>query len=253
MTSSNCVTISKYVLVLTGIIYLITAGGLSYIGIWVFSTYDHYDAIADAFLMLLPAGIIMGVSAVMCVIGILACLAACKTSKTLLSVFFCLILIVLVCEVVTGSLGYIYRNKAEDILEDDLMDAINNYNVTVYREQIDYMQQEFSCCGVHNATDWQVSTFWKLNHRDTVPPSCCIGNLTVCNQTVGSVTTNFKGCLVKLTDEFNDSLIYIACAAISLALVQLMALISTCILICRTKDELNYKSLSEETGRDWRV
>ena len=62
-----------------------SAAGLSYIGIWVFSTYDHFDEIADASLTLLPASIILGVSVFMCVIGILACLAAFKNNKLLLA------------------------------------------------------------------------------------------------------------------------------------------------------------------------
>lgn len=68
------------------ILHQSSAAGLSYIGIWVFSTYDHFDEIADATLTLLPASIILAVSVFMCIICILACLAAFKNNKLLLAV-----------------------------------------------------------------------------------------------------------------------------------------------------------------------
>jgi hypothetical protein len=253
MGDNKCVSLARYILVFTGIIYLISAGGLSYIGIWVFSTYDHYDEIADASLTLLPASIILGISAVMCIIGILACLAACKRSKTLLSVFLCLILLVFLGQVSVGILGYVYRSKVEGILESNLEDAVNNYGKIVYKEQVDYMQEEFSCCGVHNASDWLESDYWKLNHTNTVPLSCCKTNHTVCNPTLGSDDIYEEGCLNKLNNEFNKNLAYIAGAAVFLAVVQLLALVSTCILVCRTKEEQYYQTLPEQTNAGWRI
>ncbi|KAK0057382.1 tetraspanin-3 [Biomphalaria pfeifferi] len=253
--SSTCQNMAKGMLMFTGLCYLISAGGLTYIGIWVFSTYDHFDEIADASLTLLPASIILGISVFMCVIGILACIAAFKNNKILLSVFFCLILIVFVGEILAATLGYVYRKKVESVLEDDLLDAVNNYNVTVYREQIDYMQHEFECCGVRNASDWEASTFWKINHTNTVPTSCCKplhGNLT-CNPTLGSDTIFNQGCLTELNSEFNNNLVYIATTAVFLAVIQFLALISACILVCRTRDEQEYQTLTEVIGGGLRV
>ncbi|CAG5136495.1 unnamed protein product [Candidula unifasciata] len=252
MGASKCITLAKYILVFTGIIYLISAGGLSYIGIWVFSTYDHYDEIADSSLTLLPASIILAISALMCIIGILACLAACKRSKKLLSVFFCLILMVLLGEISAGALGFVYRSKVEAVLKEDLMDAINNYNVTVYREQIDYMQEEFSCCGVQNASDWLSSTYWRQNHSDTVPSSCCKSNQT-CTPKLGSQNIYYDGCLSKLDQEFNKNLVYVISAAVFLALVQLLALLSACILVCRITEERQYQTLADQSPSGWRV
>ncbi|XP_005099394.1 tetraspanin-3 [Aplysia californica] len=259
MANTVCTNVAKSLMVWTGVCYLMSAGGLSYIGIWVFSTYDHFDEIADATLTLLPASIILGVSVFMCIIGILACIAAFKNNKLLLSVFFCLILVVLIGEVLAGVLGYVYRSKVEDVLEDDLKDAVDNYNVTVYKEQIDYMQQEFKCCGVNNATDWLNSAYWKVNHTDTVPASCCLhplpANVTTCNTNVTAQSPDiyYEGCIVKLKDEFRLNLIYIAGAVVFLAVVQLLALISTCILVCRTREQNAYQTLGESIGGGLRV
>ncbi|XP_059140731.1 tetraspanin-36-like [Physella acuta] len=253
--NTMCSNLAKGILMFTGVCYLISAGCLSYIGIWVFSTYDHFDEIADASLTLLPASIILGVSVVMCIIGILACIAAFKNNKVLLSVFFCLILLVFVGEVLAGVLGYIYRKKVEGILEDDLMEAIDKYNILVNKEQIDYMQTEFECCGVRNATDWEKSAYWKQNHTKEVPLSCCktdIGNAT-CSPILGSSTIFNKGCLNELNDQFRKNLVYIATSVVFLAVIQLLALISTCILVCRTRSEHQYHTLNEVIGGGLRV
>lgn len=251
MSGSVCTSVAKSLMILTGICYLLSAAGLSYIGIWVFSTYDHFDEIADATLTLAPASIILGVSVFMCIIGILACVAAFKNNKILLSVFFCLILLVLIGEVMAGALGYVYRSKVEGILDDDLMDAVNKYNITVYQEQIDYMQKKFECCGVRNATDWRKSPYWKNLHPNSVPESCCRQNLpanATCNTNLDSHDINIQGCVMKLKDEFRLNLIYIAGAVVFLAVVQLLALISTCILVCRTKEENPYTQLGDPVG-----
>lgn len=240
----------------TGLCYLVSAGGLTYIGIWVFSTYDHFDEIADASLTLLPASIILAVSVFMCIVGILACIAAFKNNKILLSVFFCLILTVFVGEILAAILGYVYRKKVEGILEDNLLDAVNNYNVTVYREQIDYMQKEFECCGVRNASDWMNSAYWKMNHTNTVPNSCCKPmkhENETCDPTLGSNTIFNQGCLSELNEEFRTNLIYIASSVVFLAVIQLLALISACILACRTRDEQEYQTLTEVIGGGLRI
>lgn len=255
MASAVCTNMAKCLMILTGAFYLLSAVGLFYIGIWVFSTYDHFDEIADATLTLAPASIIIAVSLFMCIVGILACIAAFKNNKLLLSVFFCLVLLVLIGEVMAGALGYVYRSKVESVLDDDLTDAVNKYNVTVYKEQIDYMQKQFDCCGIHNATDWLSSAYWKVNHTDTVPTSCCRDDLPAnitCNPSIYSHDINTQGCIKKLKDEFRLNLIYIAVAVVFMACIQLLALISTCILVCRTKEQ-NYQILGESVGGGLRV
>ncbi|RUS72028.1 hypothetical protein EGW08_020212 [Elysia chlorotica] len=240
-----CTNLAKGLLIFTGACYLVSAGVLSYIGIWVFSTYDHFDEIADSSLTLLPASIILAGSVFMCIVGILACIAAFKNHKVLLAVFFCLILLVFVGEVMAGVLGYVYRSKVNGVLDDNLSDAINHYNVSSYKEQIDYMQHEFQCCGVHNATDWADAASWKTNHTGLVPESCCKPQNTTCIPKLTSDDIYHEGCLNKLNEEFRQNLVYIATAAVILALIQLMALLSTCILVCRTREERNYQTLNE--------
>lgn len=241
-------------LIVIGICYLASAGGLSYIGVWVFNTYEHFDEIADSNLTLIPASIIIGVSVFMCIIGILSCMAAFKKSKLLLAVFFCLVLLIFIGEVVAAVLGYVYRSKAEDILRDDLQDAIDQYNVTAYKDQINYLQSEFHCCGVNNASDWLTSTYWSIHHNDTVPQSCCRVNINkTCSGKLDNSTIYTEGCLDKLNDEFRKNLIYIAVTVICLAAIQILALMSSCVLICRTKEETPYQILGEPIGGGLRV
>lgn len=201
---------------------------------------------------MLPASIVLGVAIFMFLIGLLGCIAVFKESKILLSAYFCLILIVFVGEVIASVLGYCYRSEVEDTVSTGLMDAVNKYNETVMAEQVDYIQRELKCCGVRNATDWLTSLYWGQLHNNTVPSSCCNTtvnhNITICDPTITSGDIYTMGCLYALKDKFMSNLIYIAVCTVSFAVVQILGLITVCILICRTR-EVKYDRL-ENAQRD---
>ncbi|PVD19586.1 hypothetical protein C0Q70_20076 [Pomacea canaliculata] len=247
-----CTTTTKIFLMIISFVFWGAAVALCFISAWVFKTYNDFGHLTESTLILLPASIVLGIGIFMFIVGLLGFIAVCKEHKLLLSIFFCLILVIFLGEVVAGSLGYVYRKDVEKTVSDGLTDALKNYNDTNKAGQIDYLQKELHCCGVHNASDWTMYPFSKM----AVPTSCCnltqVYNTTTCNTQIGSKDIYNEGCLDVLEHKFIVNLIYIASTTISFAVIQILGLISACILICRTH-EVKYDRLENAQRNGLRV
>ncbi|KAL5004635.1 hypothetical protein ScPMuIL_018091 [Solemya velum] len=239
----GCAITSKVCLLAVGVVFWAAAAGLCYISAWVFSTYKDYSHIATATMTLVPASIILAVGCLMFLLGLVSCVAACKDSKCLLAVLFSLLLIVLTFEVTAGALGYVYREDVKTTIENGLQKAVDVYNGT-YLEQMDYVQKELKCCGVYNATDWMSSrSEFEAEHHNMAPKSCCKTDIN-CTGSLNPIDRhlNTVGCYSHLEDKFLSNLGYIAGIAITFAVIQILAIICTCILFCRSK-EVGYETL----------
>ncbi|XP_014783242.1 tetraspanin-36 isoform X1 [Octopus bimaculoides] len=226
---------------------------LFYGGAWIFKTYHHFDQLTTANITLIPASIIIGVGIILFIIGLLGIVAAGKENRWLLAAYFIALLVVLTAEVTAGLLAYLYRSHVTSAVSDGLKIAINKYdNVSsIDHDQIDYVQRELECCGVKNATDWRNTKWYKTYHA--VPESCCMP------QTMHNVTCDTKldhhstgiyhqGCYERLKLKFLDNLTYITSAGITFALLQIIGLIATCILCCRTRGVIAYKNLNSNVS-----
>lgn len=241
-------TTSKICLAIIGFIFWGAAAALIFMGAWVYHTYNHFSELTTASLTLVPAGIVIIVGVFLFILGCVGCIAACKENKCLLAVFFALLLIVLTAEVTAGVVGYVFRRELHKTVNDGLNSAVNKYdvNATVEKEQIDYLQSELKCCGVINASDWLNAALWKKHFNTTVqvPDSCCHVNTKTCNHTISRNNTDIytQGCLDKLERKFEKNLIYVAAVAIAFAVIQLLGMICSCILMCRSQ-EVRYEIL----------
>lgn len=249
----KCTFTMKMCLLIISLVFWVAAGALCFISSWVYRTYHDFDHLTEATLTLVPASIVLGIATFMFLIGLLGCIAVCKESKILLSTYFCLILVVFLGEVVAGALGYVYRYEVENTVKDGIGKAMNNYNDTVMKDQIDFVQRELHCCGISSASDWN-TTYYYSTHNDTVPESCCKvhANVTVCSLKIGNSDIYNQGCLNALEHKFTTNLVYIASVTITFAVIQILGLITTCILICRTR-EVKYDRLENAQRDGFRV
>lgn len=240
----------KMCLLVISLVFWGAAAALCFISSWVFRTYHDFDHLTEATLTLVPASIVLGIALFMFLIGLLGCIAVCKESKILLSTYFCLILVVFLGEVVAGALGYSYRYEVEETLKNDLSKAMDDYNNSVVMsEQMDFVQLELHCCGITRASNWNTTSYYN-SHNNSVPTSCCKdqANITLCSCRIGTKDIYEQGCLDALEHKFTTNLVYIASVTITFAVIQILGLISTCILICRTR-EVRYDRL-ENAQRD---
>jgi len=104
---------------------------------------------------------------------ILGFLGAYKNRLVLLQIFIGSLLLILLLQLIAAIVGFTLRNKADSQLHQQLISSLPAYasqNSDVVKEW-DRLQQQWSCCGVDNSTDWTSFTTLK-----SPPDSCCLGN-----------------------------------------------------------------------------
>lgn len=189
--------------------------------------------------------------------------------------------ILLGLEIAGVVLILMYRQFVEKYVHqlfDDVLKTYGYENKTKLSVSFDYLQTKLKCCGEKNYTDWQ-RTWWYANSKDrwgNVPQSCCVnyvmnsdgfnnivtergaGISTVpqfCTATSPSPTSidNYyvDGCYTKLKQTIQDRFIYIATLVMLLIVVQLIGIVSTCILMfCRNKSSQKPPYINIATNED---
>ncbi|KFP80624.1 Tetraspanin-3, partial [Apaloderma vittatum] len=89
------------------------AAGLGCVGGYVINTYKSYDNFLQDQHALLPATIIIWVTAVMFIIGLIGCCATFRESRVGLGLFLAIVLIIFIAEVSAFVLGFVYREKVK--------------------------------------------------------------------------------------------------------------------------------------------
>jgi len=233
----------------------LAAGGLIFVGAWVYKEYQHYEELTEARYTLVPATIMMAVGVFFFVLGLVGCVGAFKEQKCLLGLFFSLLLIIFVGLVAGAVLAYVYRSKIDTAVHKQLSEGVStmygNPNETTWTDEIDFMQSELKCCGVNNYTDWKTSDWYTEYQNGThfpYPNSCCENQK--CNYKSSNETTGVypNGCHGYLKDQFLIHLGVIAGVAAAFALVQILGMVCSCVLICRRKSEVPYIGLNEPNG-----
>ena len=164
------------------------------------------------------------VGAVALVISFLGCWGAVRESPSLLTSFSVLILILLLAELVVAGLVIKYSGEFEQVATDGLLQALHSRNTShdAYNA-IDDIQTQLHCCGVRAVSDYNTTA---------LPDSCCPAGTSV-GTAVGTCTADGaykQACWSALRDELEPVWHTVAAAGIVVALIQLAAVIGSCLL-----------------------
>ena len=95
-------------------------------------------------------------------------IGAYKNRLSLLQIFIGSLFIILLLQLIAAIVGFTLRNRAETQLRTTLLKSLESYGTNAdIRNEWDYLQQRWSCCGVGNATDWI-----DPNKQQRIPCSC---------------------------------------------------------------------------------
>ncbi|KAF2368507.1 Tetraspanin/Peripherin [Trinorchestia longiramus] len=126
------------------------------------------------------AYVLIVASALIFLLGFLGCCGAAMESKSLLTTYGLLIIVMFVLQVTGGVLAAVYKTQAEDELEELLKYSLQKYYSTPQRANAvtlawDAVMEELECCGVNNYTDFEKAALWQTNKTDqqVVPIACC--------------------------------------------------------------------------------
>ncbi|XP_066138366.1 CD151 antigen [Euwallacea fornicatus] len=132
--------------------------------------YLYYVAIALALLGLTLAAA-----------GILGCWASCLHNYWLLSLYFIIVLAVLICECSVYGIAWVWPQCMGLSLDTEiLVKAVQRYYGVGGQEQftaaVDLVQSSFNCCGINTANEYDTS-LWRLQGLGqplAIPLSCCV-------------------------------------------------------------------------------
>jgi len=248
----KCSATPKACLAGLSLIFWGVAGGLIFIGAWIFSEVQHVDEIAEAKYTLLPAAIIMACGIFLFILGIIGCVGAFKEQKCLLALFFSILLMIFVGQITAAALGYVYREQVDNNVKKGIMKGLDEYlNNSVIATQVDFMQSHLMCCGNDSYADWANTTWYKAQKNNTVlyPSSCCKDEKCDYTAKPGNNTQLYhKGCYHGFKEQFLSHLGIILGVGVAFALVQILGMVCSCVLICRRKTDVPYIGLNEPSG-----
>ncbi|XP_066466525.1 CD151 antigen [Tiliqua scincoides] len=240
----TCGTIClKYLLFIFNFFFWLAGGAVMAVGIWTLAEKSDYISLLQSNTYMATAYILVVAGVVVMITGILGCCATFREQRNLLRVYFILLLCIFLLEIIAGILAYIYYQQLNMELKQNLKDTMTQK----YRKEgeegvtsaVDKLQQEFKCCGSHNASDWSDSEWIKTaSSGRKFPDSCCKTVTEFCGRR-DHPSNIYKevGCITKLENFIQEHLKIIGAVGLGIAFVQIFGMIFTCCL---------YKSLKSE-------
>ncbi|KAF6030489.1 tspan3 [Bugula neritina] len=241
----------KTCLCILSVFFWTCAVTLIVIGSIILAEYGNISELAQSTEILAPSMILIGAGVFLFIVGLLGCVGALKGNKLVLTVFFLLMLVVLVGEVVAVAFGYYYREQVGTKLNTKFHEMIKdckNDSSDASCSEIDFIQEKFECCGADTYEDWFMST-----ENYSIPQSCCRENNCTTpergtNETIANEVIFTRGCSAKAIDLIEDYFTWIFVATIIVVILQVLGLIGTCVMLCRSR-ETPYSNLDSQGYR----
>lgn len=212
------------------------------VGVWTRVEKSDYISLLSSSYYSASAYILIAAGVVVVVTGILGCCATLKEMRSLLIVYFVLLLCIFLLEITAGVLAYINHQELDDDLKQNLRDTM----VTKYQQPgeervtraVDKLQKDFQCCGSNRSTEWSDSPWiQRPQNARVVPDSCCKTPDDYCGLRDHPSNIYKAGCFPKLEKFILSQLKIMGAVGIGIASLQLVGMMLTCCLYRGLKEE----------------
>ncbi|XP_050413335.1 tetraspanin-7 [Patella vulgata] len=238
MHTAPLVTCMKTLLMVFNFIFWVTGIVLLAVGIKTKIDWYKYLELSSVYHPETPY-VLIGVGAVIVLIGSLGCCCTVKGHSFLLFMYCGFLALIFIVELSAGIALLIYRTKLEEGFREGLNNAINIYGdkgKEEYTNSFDDMQKTLHCCGINSYTDWY-NTKWEKTQSvpNSVPKSCCKVVDDNCKHTnLPANATNLdidtQGCHKLVVDFINGNLGPIGGVALGISFFQILGAILACFL-----------------------
>ncbi|XP_056389496.1 CD63 antigen-like isoform X2 [Hyla sarda] len=158
--------------------------------------------------------------------------AAIKESNILIKSFTVIMFLVFVIEIIVGMSAYYNREKLHLIVLSRFLKMLNKYGTEQpITRGVDWVQQEFQCCGAKNFTDWfNISSGIVQN---SVPDSCCRIVQRKCGEDAleNSEKLYQEGCVLRMRTWISEHFEVIGAVGIGLGFTQILGILFSCLLV----------------------
>ncbi|XP_045461051.1 CD151 antigen [Harmonia axyridis] len=220
----------------------------------------------------------IGITLMGCVLamtGVLGCWASCMHSYCMLTLYFLIIILVLIFECVLFATIWAWPNCLGLVLDPyeltkSVQGRFGKESEEEFTAAVDLAQTMFQCCGIESANEYDTS-LWRLqslSHSLAVPLTCCkLSNFNDTKSYLNPIPMNtslcqalevsrhekyrhLKGCQPALEKWYTDQYMILFAAGLILVLVEFMVLLTTllnCAKIYQYKQERKEASVGART------
>ncbi|XP_043943510.1 tetraspanin-11 isoform X1 [Protopterus annectens] len=228
----------KYLLFMFNFLFWMGGVTVMAVGIWTLIEKSDYLSLLASSTFAFSAYILIFAGTLVMVTGFLGCCAVIREQRSCLSLYFCMLLLIFLIELVGGILAFVYCQKLSEELKQHLnLTMTENYaqpGKDDINRSVDKLQQDFKCCGSNSSEDWHYSTYIMSEESGDrlVPDSCCKSQTPSCGRRdhPSNIYKVEGGCITKLEQYLADHLLIIAVVGIAVASLQIFGMIFTCCL-----------------------
>ncbi|CAF90791.1 unnamed protein product, partial [Tetraodon nigroviridis] len=175
----GCLSCVKYLMFLFNFFIFLGGSFLLGVALWVLlDPLGFRETVAANPLLFTGMHVVLALGGLLFLMGFLGCWGAVRENKSLLLLFFMLILFIFLSELAAAILAFLFREQlTRDYFSRELKRHYRGDNSTeVFSSTWNAVMSTFGCCGVGGPEDFEESLFRLLNHNKLVPEACCQGN-----------------------------------------------------------------------------
>jgi len=238
----------KYVIFGFNVIFWLTGLGIMAVGVWAWTEKDTFNNLSRLTNIALdPAFILIVAGAVTFIIGFTGCVGALRENTRLLSAYAVFLAILLLLELTTGILGFIFKDWIKQQATGGFQAFIVHYRDDPDQQNlIDWIQEGWlQCCGIEGPKDWDRNIYFNCSSAEVgsreacgVPFSCCKPqvNEIIKNKQCGydvrkpdynydvATIINDKGCLLAGEEWMERNMIIVAGVVVGIAFLQILGI-----------------------------
>lgn len=216
----------KYLLFGFNLLFFLIGLGLIITGAAVqtkFSNISHI--IGDSELSL--AYVLIGIGGIIFIVAFFGCCGAIKENYCMLNTFAVCILFVFLLEIGAVVAGIVLKDAISKTVTDGMESSMAEYETKSIHSAWDFIQEQFSCCGASNATEW----FAHLKENE-VPQSCCKKKTSDCGIIKNKDWSQIHAepCLTSLQNTIEENLLNLIIAGVVVAVCQAIGIMLGCYL-----------------------
>ncbi|XP_030407790.1 tetraspanin-15-like isoform X2 [Gopherus evgoodei] len=130
-------------------------------------------------IFLAPAVVLLLLGITMFAVSFIGMVGSLRDNRTLLKMFFWVLLVIFITEVLLIFIEIIFENKMNAVFHSNIQEGIRHYYDDLdFKNILDFVQEKFSCCGGDEYKDWDVNQYHSCNSSGPlacgVPYTCCI-------------------------------------------------------------------------------
>ncbi|KAF7703408.1 CD82 molecule a [Silurus meridionalis] len=244
-----CISVTKYFLFLFNFLFFVFGALIMGFGLWILLDNQSFIAILQEDSSELKVGsyIVIGIGAFTMVMGFVGCLGAIYEIRCLLGLYFTLLLLILIAQVVAAVLIFfqrdVLRSSASNVVT-KIVESYQGQNKTA-EHAWDYIQMSMNCCGWTGPDDWRKNPVIKNSSYTLYPCSCRNVSTSPENVTDGSFCespdwpTYSTGCVFSVESWLFTNYGVILGICLGVAVIELLAMILS-MGLCKSVHQEDY-------------